>query len=499
VFELPEEILSTIRLSNDVDTREEAKEEPKPITGPKDEENSSEDEDESSQVLPRGALAWLKTSVLPDHSLGLYKAIFTNKEQEAGILDQLRQKQLSKASPSSQSLESHLFLCMTGGGHFAAMIVEMRPKPGKILLHKTFHRYTTRRKQGGAQSSNDAAKGAAHSAGSSLRRYNEAALSQEVRDLLKEWKSLIDSSELLFVRATGPSNRRALFGPYDGQILRQNDPRLRGFPFSTKRATQAELVSAFNQLTRLKVAEIDHAAIAAAAEAAKKPVVESPKPAPKPIIKLTEEEEAALHHTTQIQALIRRSRVPALLQYLTKNRIPADFVFEPHTTQQNHHASRPLHLAASLNNPLMIAALLTRSSADPTLPNAENKTAFEICGDRQTRDAFRVARQELGEDRWDWTAARVPSGISKVEAEEREHKDKTDADIAEATRRKLEVIKLREETEADNGNTKKLQMATKSGAALREEQGMGMTPEMRQKLERERRARAAEARMKANA
>ena len=478
--------------------QEEPKEVPKLPAEAKDQDASSEDEDESNQVLPRGALLWLKTPILPNHSLGLYKAIFTNEDQEAGILDKLRQKQLRNTSLSAASLKSHVFLCMTGGGHFAAMIVEMRPKPGKVLEHKTFHRYTTRRKQGGAQSSNDAAKGAAHSAGSSLRRYNEAALSQEVRDLLKDWKSLIDSSELLFVRATGPSNRRALFGPYDGQVLHQHDPRLRGFPFSTKRAIQAELVSAFNQLTRLKVAEIDHAAIAAAIEAANKAVVEPPKPAPKPIITLTEKEEAAIHHTTQIQALIRRSRVPALLQYLTKNKISPDFVFEPHATQQNHHTSRPLHLAASLNNPLMVTALLTRSFADPKILNAESKTAFEICGDRQTRDAFRVARQELGEDRWDWTAAKVSSAISKVEAEEREHRDKKDVDLAEAARRKLELTKLKEEVEVDKGSSKKLQMAIKSGAALREEQAMGMAPEMRQKLERERRARAAEARMKAN-
>lgn len=90
---------------------------------------------------------------------------------------------------------------MTAGGHFAGMIVRVsRPglpkestadgtvKKGKgggtqkpqpemqVLAHKTFHRYTTRRKQGGSQSVNDNAKGPAKSAGAQLRRYGEQAL-----------------------------------------------------------------------------------------------------------------------------------------------------------------------------------------------------------------------------------------------------------------------------------------------------------------------------------
>src|SRR5208282_1532244 len=107
--------------------------------------------------------------------------------------------------PAQMYCGSHVFLCMIGGGHFAAMVVSLAPKQMRsssagplaceatVLAHKTFHRYTTRRKQGGAQSANDSAKGAAHSAGSSLRRYNEAALTDEVRLLLQDWKGMIDT------------------------------------------------------------------------------------------------------------------------------------------------------------------------------------------------------------------------------------------------------------------------------------------------------------------
>ena len=145
------------------------------------------------------------------------------------------------ANPSKRTVA----LMMLGGGHFAGIIASLVPKIQKnhqsqeertvdVLSSKTFHRYTTRRKQGGAQSANDNSKGNAHSAGSSLRRYNEAALQKEIRDLLALWKSELDGCELIFIRASGTTNKRTLFG-YEGAVLKSNDPRIRGFPFTTRR------------------------------------------------------------------------------------------------------------------------------------------------------------------------------------------------------------------------------------------------------------------------
>ena len=375
-------------------------------------------------------LIWFTTSILPSNvRLGIYRALFTTSESGSGtqILDTIRKKQLSsnrvsKAPPDTDSGKPqpqmysgpHVFLCMIGGGHFAAMIVSLSPKQMRssstvplareatVLAHKTFHRYTTRRKQGGAQSANDSAKGAAHSAGSSLRRYNEVALTDEVRHLLSDWKGMIDSSELLFVRATGNTNRRTLFGPYEGQILRQNDSRLRGFPFSTRRATQNELMRSFLELTRIKVQKIDDLPAdpdAAATEDSKKQS-STGKPNKKTsptVTKLSEEQETALFHTAQIQALIRRSKLPALLSYLTSNNLSSDFRFYPEDAQQNHHASTPLHLAASQNSPTLVSGLLIKGGANPMMMNGDSKPAFDLAGDRATRDAFRVARSSLGE------------------------------------------------------------------------------------------------------
>ncbi|MCJ1404579.1 hypothetical protein MMC11_007805 [Xylographa trunciseda] len=477
-------------------------------------------------------LIWFSCSLLPSNtSLGVYRALFTNSEQQnSDVLDVLRKKQLKPAQvkrtqngsngvplPSSMN-GPNVFLCMIGGGHFAAMVVSLTPKLGKkatgieerqaiVVAHKTFHRYTTRRKQGGSQSANDSAKGAAHSAGAGIRRYNEVALEAEVRALLSEWKELIDGSELLFVRATGTTNRRTLFGPYEGQVLRQNDPRVRSFPFSTRRATQAELMRAFVELTRLKVSEVDEAALAAAAAEEQRRTESATKPTntpSKPIApKISKDEETALLHTSQIQALIRRSKAPAIISYISQHSLSPDFVFHPPTTQAHHHASTPLHLAASLNSPTVVLALLTKAGADPTTFNGEGKPPFDIAGDRATRDAFRVARSELGEGKWKWDVAHCPAPLSKAEADEREASGRAESQKVEAERRKTETERLEKETIANGSKKppnrvtgKTLGVTERTGEELREQEGRGLTPEMRAKLERERRARAAEERMR---
>ena len=486
----------------------------------KENPDGGEEDDESTGRKNRGKppLIWFSSPKLPENTyFGLYRAILTGEElRNTDLVQVLQKKQVEPISiprpakdgtlPEIAYKGPHIFLCMIGGGHFAAMVVSLAPRPTKggttmnreatVLAHKTFHRYTTRRKQGGSQSANDNAKGTAHSAGSSLRRYNEQALVEDVRALLKDWKGLIDTSELLFIRATGTTNRRTLFGPYEGQVLRHNDTRLRGFPFSTRRATQNELMRSFIELTRLKVREIDPAAELKETVAASVPKKASESRPAKP--KLSEEEETALLHTSQLQAFVRRSKLPALLSYLKNNELSSDFEFQP--PEQNYHAPRPLHLAAAQNAAPLVVGLLARGGADPTIKNKEGKVPFELAGDRPTRDAFRVARSELGEAKWPWDTAKIPPPMSKAEADQRDAREKGEADRKETERRKAEEERLRKEgpkvmdSRKAKGNTLAAGLA-KTPQERREEEARGLTPEMRMRLERERRARAAEARV----
>lgn len=167
--------------------------------------------------------------------------MFDEEDLRDDPLALLRYNQLPASKPPKRTIA----LMMIGGGHFAAIIISLLPKIIRdhkggeerqvdIFASKGFHRYTTRRKQGGSQAANDSSKGHAHSAGAGLRRYNEAALQKEVRELLESWKAELAHCELIFIRATGSMNRKTLFG-YDGAVLKSNDKRIRGFPFTTKR------------------------------------------------------------------------------------------------------------------------------------------------------------------------------------------------------------------------------------------------------------------------
>ena len=510
-------------------------------------------QEDNKSGLRRQPVLWFTTpALLSNTSLGVYRALFTDLElgNQSSIPESLRRKQLSSMSTQITANSGpltgptdhppHYFLCMIGGGHFAAMIVSLAPKFSKrstgpqesqanVLAHKTFHRYTTRRKQGGAQSSSDASKGAAHSAGSSLRRHNEAALINEIRLLLGEWRSMIDSAQLLFVRASGTTNRRALYGPYEGQVLRSNDVRVRGFPFNTRRATQAELMRAFGELTRVKVSQVDEVALAAAAaasneRAAKLKQQTQPDKASNrsSASKVSEEEASATLYTSQLQSLIRRSKAAGVSSYIANHSISSTFRFHPPDTQQNYHAPTPLHLAASINSASVVLSLLAKAQSDPTILNGEGKTAYDLSGDRATRDAFRVGRHILGETRWDWAAARVPGPLSKEKAEQRVAQDRAERQRDEDLRRQVEMERLRLAEEQDEsagqrghareaaaaaggkGRGRSLGIGVVAAAVVgrtpqerREEEMRGLGPEARMRLERERRARAAEERIRA--
>ncbi|RKF59817.1 VMS1-like protein [Golovinomyces cichoracearum] len=496
------------------------------------------DQRKQTRAPRKSALMYFTSSTLPSNIyLAIYRAIFTNLEQEndSMVVERLKEKQILQnpnlktsteqttlRPPPEQPKEPHFFLCMIGGGHFAGMIVSLIPKQNssfstrplakdiKILAHKTFHRYTTRRKQGGAQSTNDSAKGAAHSAGASLRRYNEQALTEEVRFTLQDWKSMIDSSELLFIRATGPTSRRTLFGPYDQQVLLQKDPRIRGFPFNTRRATQSELVRSFFELTRVKFLDVTKCT-STTQKAVIPPnkiqdsVIKLDKKSP---IKITEEEQTALLHTSQIQGLIRRKRLPALIAYFKSNCLSPDFLFQPLNGSQNHMTSTPLHFAAHLNSAPIVSALLLKCGADPGVRNNDGKFAYELAGDRATRQAFRVARFELGEEKWNWEQIGIPRGISRCEAEAENQAVIFEETKKEQIRRKEEVEKLEKLNPellnenrpqgklAKKGRMVALGQVAKTPQEKREDEARGLTPEMRLRLDRERRARAAEERMK---
>ncbi|NXE41812.1 ANKZ1 protein, partial [Ptilorrhoa leucosticta] len=142
------------------------------------------------------------------------------------------------ASLQSFSASTCWVVLMMGGGHFAGA---------------TFHRYTVRARRGTAQGLRDAQTpgSAPRSAGASLRRYNEAALLQDIQDLLAAWAQHLNKAQRIFLRA--PRHNRALLFSGRNPPLTRGDPRICHIPLSTRRATLREVLRVHTTLASLQV------------------------------------------------------------------------------------------------------------------------------------------------------------------------------------------------------------------------------------------------------
>ena len=155
------------------------------------------------------------------------------------------------------------------GGHFAATafdptcfvtkketktLTDLVPPSAATSARKTFHRYVVRAKAGGRQSGADGGGKTIKSAGSSVRRANEAALEREIRELFlvdPVWRSTILTASLIFV-SVSKTDERTLFSGVEAPLSR-DDARVRRVPFATKRPT-------FNETRRVvgKLALVTH-------------------------------------------------------------------------------------------------------------------------------------------------------------------------------------------------------------------------------------------------
>ncbi|KAK4049563.1 hypothetical protein OIV83_004060 [Microbotryomycetes sp. JL201] len=539
-----------------------------------------QDQDEQEQALaalqggPRSAIVWFESPLVnPGTQFGIYKAALPNfgshkRPEISAALPEIKQIQLG-VDPAKDK-ERKWTLLMFASGHFAGMVVSLEPKlvskgKGKekerevvVLAKKTFHRYTTRRKQGGAQSANDAGKGKAKSAGAQIRRYNEAMLADEVHEILDEWRELIDESELVFLRCS-KSNYRTFFD-YDGATLRRDDPRIRGFSFPTRRPTVNELVRAFTELTRVKTSHLSAEALAqldadylTSITPAAKPVPTAPKPTPKAISavpKLTKEEELERDRWNRMVDMVKRGKIEALSSFLDKYGPELEqpsserAVWGTLPSWMDEAKSTPtlLHVASAADQADMVKWLLVEKRADPTLrlPSTVSldgqddeaaktvfkgqQTPYELAPSRATRNAFRMLLSEHP-DWWNWTGtgvggARVPSGLDQEKEAERDQKtrdrramlreklkerDRERAEKDKVEQERLEVERVERETRereqlARTGgsklsNGKPARLGGGPPMAMVNREQAGLTEAQRARIEREQRARAAEARL----
>ncbi|CAE6525163.1 unnamed protein product [Rhizoctonia solani] len=513
-------------------------------------------DDDDMPNLPRSPIAWFQApNDYPDTQFGVYTALFPTGTEPTDYIKALQDLQ-------TETSEDRLWTMLaTAGGHFAGLVVRVKiPRQGgstknkkaapemEIIKHKTFHRYTTRRKQGGSQSVNDNAKGPAKSAGAQLRRYGEQALREDIQGLLMEWSEDVRNSERIFFRAS-VSNRK-MFWDWENSPIKKGDDRLRTFPFPTRRPTQAELMRCLVELTRVKVSHLSEDALRALEESQraslpkpKAPITKAPaleKPAKEKPVVLSKEEELARDRWRRVIDMIVKGRIDPLKTFWEKN----SNIIDANTTipewaqaQETRGLCTLLQVASAAGQEAVARWLLEDQRADPTVPipsgaiaisslpaasDSESEAsrvagqvrkAYHIAGNRSTRNVFR--RAAYAHPEWyNWKEDASVSSILSPEMEAERDKKRT-------ARRTNLKDKMREREKAREEQERSEELAAKEAAAREREAAAqaklnapatgpqklggdgssgvnsmaGLTPEMRAKIERERRARAAEARL----
>ena len=289
------------------------------------------------------------------------------------------------------------------------------------------------------------------------------------------------------------------------------------------------------ELTKAKITHFTEAELKAQDEAylaslpKPKPIPAPVQPKEKPVQpqppKLTKEEEALKEKWGRVLEMVSKGRLEALKPFWEKEyanlvggggdgvdiRVPK--------VAGEHEGQTVLQVAASSGQEEVVRWLLDERGADPTVDVPESsvldpdgitpvkrRTAYDLASTKEVRNVFRRCAGSHP-DKWDWFGAgKVPSALTADQEEQRDEKKKV--------RRKglKDKIKEREARQPAPEEEPEPEVETKMVGALPGEKTgprklggvtgdsnavLGLTAETRAKLERERRARAAEARMKA--
>lgn len=297
--------------------------------------------------------------------------------------------------------------------------------------------------------------------------------------------------------------------------------------------TQSELSRCLMELTRAKTSHLTEDALRAQDEAylaslpkpkpipvAAPPVPEKPKP-----VKLSKEEENFREKWTRLLEMVSKGRLDPLKSFWEREGANLGGVDALIPDWAGERKVTVLQLAAHAGHEDVTSWLLEDLHADPTVdvplakagdpedndsgdasdspkpPKGSRRTAYDLARNRAVRDVFRRCAG-AHPDWWDWFGvARVPSALSKEMEEERDEKKKVRRKgLKDKVKEREGKVKPAPEPEPKHVvQEQKVRDPTgprKLGGASGAVEGIaGLTPEMRARVERERRARAAEARL----
>ncbi|XP_074279954.1 uncharacterized protein LOC141605177 isoform X2 [Silene latifolia] len=301
---------------------------------------------------------------------------------------------------------------LASGGHFAGCVFDGTT----TVAHKTFHRYVVRAKAGKRQSAKDGSGKSIHSAGASLRRYNELALKKNIQELLASWKPYFDASSCVFIYA--PSNNRQVFYNGDTPLFSNQSCDVKGIPFSIRRPTLKEARRIYGQLSQVTF-EVDE--------------IEVPD-----VRQLNLNESNVSNMNVTKEKVRKEARINNGEEACETVQVSVE---ESSSAERDTEVmtSTPLHEAAKAGNIERVMELLEQG-LDPTVKDERGRTPYMVATEKEARNTFRRFMASNLE-KWDWHAANVPSPLTKEMEVSQAEKD------AKRKAKAKEMKKLRKERE----------------------------------------------------
>ncbi|KAH9257746.1 hypothetical protein BASA81_004212 [Batrachochytrium salamandrivorans] len=402
--------------------------------------SSSEEETESEALL--------EMVVEPKSHFNALPLEFLSKEDLVAKVSTL-------VGPSAQELAQCLSapvvtwgIILYRSGHFAAAVYEN----GKLVQHKTEHRYTTRKKQGGSQASHDTKSSKAKSAGAQLRRYGEQTMRERVTKVLLDWPQWKQCQHVFF---TIPERARSLFFAKtlergDGRFLKR-DERCQKIPFMTQRPTLDECERVFLIMSKIELfiqpPQQENAVVVAE-------MVEAPI-----VVKLETLQEIELRKAKQDELRYRemgyfdRDLHVACRDLNDGDGLPEGIVNEEDVDAKSLAGQTALHIAVELDKIEFCRTLLYKLGADVTQTDLQGRVPYQLAKLSSIRMLFREYRASKStiqdgdngddddvEDMEFWRKSQIPEPP----------KIKTQADLElkrekEREKKKRQVLKKKEE------------------------------------------------------
>jgi hypothetical protein len=255
--------------------------------------------------------------------------------------------------------------------------------------------------------------------GAQLRRAGEVNLWEDVQETVQLWKSFLDNSPLILVSCPKTMQK----GLYEATAKWRT--KMRKIPLDVGRPTFESVVAVHEIMMQATVKQV-----IPMEQAEKEPVNE---PVAKDAVHVPQETDnekpvpiKEFLPLTPLHEFAAEGNVQAIEELLETD---ANSCAELMDLAAGQDLMTPLHYAAEYSkedanaSAAMVSLLLLQGKANPCCVDGRNRIAYFLASHDKTREAFRRARAELGEECWAWDAeAKVGPALSTEDMERKQEK-----------------------------------------------------------------------------